>query len=152
MPPISLSHQRTSMLMTWCPPKKVLHKPLRGVLHKCLQSRPALAKAGPGQKHLTIRLFNHGLSWKVLMNPYKWICSLCMLAEAFCVWYALSIQQLLPAEERMVIFTLPILPGLHTQTTWKIISALINTKKAWKKLKRIPLFPCYSSGSHFRQS
>jgi len=32
-------------------------------------------------KHLTIRRFNHG-SWKVLMNPYKWMCSLCMLTGA----------------------------------------------------------------------
>jgi len=55
--------------------------------------------------------------------------------------YAVSILQQLPtAEERMVIFTLSNLPGLHAQTHWKIISALINTKKAWKKLKAFHYF------------
>jgi len=42
----------------------------------------------------------------------------------------------------MVIFIIPILPGLHAQTTWIIISALINTKKAWKKtLNAFHYFP-----------
>ena len=47
----------------------------------------------------------------------------------------LSIQQFPPAKERMAIFTLPSLPGLHDQTAWIIILALINAKRpiAWKK-------------------
>jgi len=32
--------------MTWCPPKKFLHKPLSGSPQKCFQSDPVLAKAG----------------------------------------------------------------------------------------------------------
>jgi len=31
-------------------------------------------------------------------------------------WYAQCIQQLPPAEERMIIFALPSLPDLHAQT------------------------------------
>ena len=34
------------------------------------------------QSAATIRLFNHGLSWKVLMNRHNWIWSLCMLKDA----------------------------------------------------------------------
>jgi len=58
------------------------------------------------------------------------------------VCYAQSIQQLPPAEENMVIFTLWSLPGLHAHSAWIIISALINSKKsiAWKKTQRISLF------------
>jgi len=40
---------------------------------------------------VTIRLFNHaGLSWKVLMNPHKWMCSLCMLNDMFAMFKASS--------------------------------------------------------------
>jgi len=58
------------------------------------------------------------------------------------VCYALSIQQLPPAEEGMVIFTLRSLPGLQAHTTWIIISTLINSKKpiAWKKLNAFHYF------------
>ena len=67
------------------------------------------------------------------MNPRKIMFTL--YAESY-VCYAQCIQQLPPVKERMVIFTLPILTGLHDQTAWIIISALINSKKpiAWKKL------------------
>jgi len=42
----------------------------------------------------------------------------------------------------MVIFTLRNLTGLHAQTAWIIISALINSKKsiAWKKLNEFHYF------------
>jgi len=54
MPPPSLSHKRISIVMTWCPPQKVLHTPLSGAPHKCFQSGPALAKARPGANHLEL--------------------------------------------------------------------------------------------------
>jgi len=60
------------------------------------------------------------------MNPHKGRCSLCMLNDMFVM---LKSQQLPPAEEKMVIFTLWSLPGLHAHTAWTIISALINSKK-----------------------
>ena len=37
------------------------------------------------QQHLRIRLFNDGLNWKVLMNPYKWICSLYAGGDVTCL-------------------------------------------------------------------
>ena len=67
------------------------------------------------------------------MNPRKIMFTL--YAESY-VCYAQCIQQLPPVEERLVIFTIPSLTGLHDQTAWIIISALINPEKpvAWKKL------------------
>jgi len=52
-----------------------------------------------------------------------------MLTEAQYVCYAVSTQQLPLAEERMVIYTLLSLPGLHAQIASIIILALINTRK-----------------------
>jgi len=38
--------------LTWCPSQKIVHTALSGAPQKCLQSGPALAKAGPGFQHL----------------------------------------------------------------------------------------------------
>ena len=56
--------------------------------------------------------------------------------------FAMLQASLPPAEERMVIFTLSSLPGLHAQTACIIISSLTNTIKptGWKKVSAFHYF------------
>ena len=49
-------------------------------------SKSSSVSANSQYKHLTIGLFNHGLCWKVLMNPHKWMCysacwTICLLCS-----------------------------------------------------------------------